>query len=305
MKSLVTERVFPDGVAVLNAEDGMTPTTWPSAPRPRIAYFSLDPQNERFEQHVRGGGLGAVMDRHDTLCLYRSTLRIPLVHARQVADHLRRQGALQHRERAGRGPRRLRGGDRARRHPGRPHHVPPDTFQAPGRANVYDFRDFRVMIDYCHNPHAMATVAPFLSAIKKNRIIAVMNTPGDRRDKDFEEMGRLAAPHFDHVILRDDEDLRGREPGEVAGKLRDALVKHGMKRESVETRAAARTTPCARRSPWPSATTWWSSSRTASRRSPPWSTSSGRRGRAAGGAGSETIGWTAGPSLLAARARPR
>ena len=43
-----------------------------------------------------------------------------------------------------------------------------------------------------------------------------MNAPGDRRDEDYDEMGRLAAPHFDHVILRDDEDLRGREPGEVS-----------------------------------------------------------------------------------------
>ncbi len=50
----------------------------------RLAYFSLDPQNERFKTHVAAGGLGAVMDRHDTLCLYRSTLRIPLVHARQI-----------------------------------------------------------------------------------------------------------------------------------------------------------------------------------------------------------------------------
>src|SRR5262249_54604113 len=110
----------------------------------------------------------------------------------------------------------------------------PTPFQAPGRANVYEFRDFKVMIDYCHNPHAMATVAPFLGAMKRNRLIGVLNSPGDRREEDFDEIARLAAPHFDHVVLRDDEDLRGRAPGEVAGYLRDALIKHGMKRESVE-----------------------------------------------------------------------
>jgi cyanophycin synthetase len=233
VKSLVTERVFPDGVAVFNAEDGMS-DYMAGRTKARIAYFSLEPQNERFRQHVAAGGLGAVMDRHDTLCLYRSTLRIPLVHARQVpitfdgkarfniANALAAALAC---FAAGIELDDIRGGLTT---------FHPTPFQTPGRANVYDFRDFRVMVDYCHNPHAMATVAPFLSAIKKNRLIAVMNAPGDRRDKDFDEMGRLAAPHFDHVLLRDDEDLRGRAPGEVSGKLRDALVKYGMKPESVE-----------------------------------------------------------------------
>jgi cyanophycin synthetase len=37
-----------------------------------------------------------------------------------------------------------------------------------------------------------------------------------------------------HVVLRDDEDLRGRPPGEVAGLIREALIRHGMKPEAVE-----------------------------------------------------------------------
>jgi cyanophycin synthetase len=48
-------------------------------------------------------------------------------------------------------------------------------------------------------------------------------------------MARAAAPHFDHVILRDDEDLRGREPGEVSGHLKNALVRHGMSADRIET----------------------------------------------------------------------
>jgi cyanophycin synthetase len=75
---------------------------------------------------------------------------------------------------------------------------------------VYEFRDFRVMIDYCHNAHAMQTVAPFLASIKKGRLIGVLNSPGDRRNEDYQEICKAAAPHFDRVILRDDEDLRGR-----------------------------------------------------------------------------------------------
>ena len=35
-------------------------------------------------------------------------------------------------------------------------------------------------------------------------------------------------------MLRDDEDLRGRQPGEVAGYLRDALTKGGMDEARIE-----------------------------------------------------------------------
>ncbi len=234
LKALVVERVFPEGVAVLNAEDAMAGYL-ASRTKSRVAYFSLDPQNERFRAHVSSGGLGAVMDRHDTLCLYRSTLRIPIAHARQVpitfdgkarfniANALAASLAA---FAAGIELDDIRGGLTT---------FHPTPFQAPGRGNVYEFRDFRVMVDYCHNAHGMALVAPFLSAMKRGgRLIGVLNAPGDRREEDFDAITREAAPHFDRVILRDDEDLRGREPGEVTGHLREGLVRHGMRADAIE-----------------------------------------------------------------------
>ena len=233
VKSLVVERVFPDGVAVLNAEDQFAP--WMAKrTKARVALFSLDPQNELFKAHVAGGGLGAVMDRHDTLCLYRATLRIPLVHARQVPitfdgrarfNIANALAAALAAFAAGIDMEEIRGGLTT---------FHPSPFQTPGRANVYEFHDFKVMIDYCHNPHAMSMVAPFLASMKRERLVGVINSAGDRREEDFDELGRFAAPHFDYVILRDDEDLRGRPPGEVSELLKKALVKYGMKPENVE-----------------------------------------------------------------------
>jgi cyanophycin synthetase len=233
VKSLVVERVFPTGTAILNTEDPYA--SW-MAPRTKakVGLFSLDPGNELFRTHVAGGGLGAVLDAHDTLCLYRATLRIPVVGVRQipiafdgkarfnVANALAAALAA---FAAGIELDYIRGGLTT-------FHATPA--EAPGRTNIHEFRDFKVMVDYCHNAHAMATVGPFLSALKRTRLIGVLNSPGDRREEDFEDLGRLAAPHFDHVILRDDEDLRGREPGEVSGFLKAALLRNGMKKESIE-----------------------------------------------------------------------
>jgi len=233
LKSLVIERVFPDGVAILNAEDAFAP--WMAGrTKAKVGLFSLDSNNELFKTHVASGGLGAVMDRHDTLCLYRSTLRIPIIHARQIPITFDGKAKFNIANALAAALAAFACGIELEQIRGGLSTFHPSPFQTPGRANVYEFHDFKVMVDYCHNPHAMAMVAPFLGSMKRGRLIGVLNAPGDRREEDFEEIGRLAAPHFDHVILRDDEDLRGRPPGEVANFIKAALVKHGMKAESVE-----------------------------------------------------------------------
>ena len=233
LKALVVERVFPDGVAVLNAEDPMS--DWIAGRvKARIAYFSLDPHHSRLKEHVAAGGLAAVMDRHDTLCLYRATLRIPLVHARQVPITFDGKARFNISNALAASLAAFAAGIELDDIRGGLTTFHPTPFQAPGRANVYEFRDFKVMIDYCHNAHGMALVAPFLASIKRGRLVVILNAPGDRREADFDAIAKEAAPHFDHVILRDDEDLRGRPAGEVVGKLRDGLVRHGMRADAIE-----------------------------------------------------------------------
>jgi cyanophycin synthetase len=234
VKSLVTERIFPDGVAIFNAEDEYA--GWMAQrTKAKVAYFCLDAGNERFRKHVEAGGLGAVMDRYDTLCFYRATVRIPLVHARQIPITFDGKARFNIANALAAALAAFAAGIELDDIKGGLTTFHPTPFQTPGRSNVYEFRDFKVIVDYCHNAHAMATVAPFLASMKRARLIGVLNTPGDRREEDYEAIGKLAAPHFDHVILRDDEDLRGREPGEVSRYLREALMKHGMKDEQIET----------------------------------------------------------------------
>jgi cyanophycin synthetase len=233
VKSLVTERVFPEGYAIFNAEDAMTP--WLAArTNARLAYFALDPQNALFRDHVAAGGVGAVMDRHDTLCLYRSTLRIPLVHARQVPVTFEGKARFNIANClvaalagfcAGIELDDIRGGLTT-------FHSTP--FQAPGRANVYEFREFKVMVDYCHNAHGMRQLGPFVQALKRARAIGVINSPGDRRDEDIRSFAAAAAPYFELFLLRDDEDLRNRSPGEVVGLLRGGLEQAGVEPGRIE-----------------------------------------------------------------------
>jgi cyanophycin synthetase len=57
--------------------------------------------------------------------------------------------------------------------------------------------------------------------------------PGDRRDVDIRAVGERFA-RFDHVIIKEDEDLRGRQPGAVTGLLREALTAGGLDPSRIE-----------------------------------------------------------------------
>jgi cyanophycin synthetase len=61
----------------------------------------------------------------------------------------------------------------------------------------------------------------------------VIATPGDRRDEDMRELGRVAAQYFDDVIIREDRNLRGRKPGENAGHILEGV------RESMQSSGRA------------------------------------------------------------------
>ncbi|MFL5516841.1 MAG: glutamate ligase domain-containing protein, partial [Gemmatimonadales bacterium] len=57
--------------------------------------------------------------------------------------------------------------------------------------------------------------------------------PGDRRDEDIAEVGRIAAGHFDRYVVRRDDGLRGRGPEEVPHLLRDALLEANVPPERI------------------------------------------------------------------------
>ena len=93
----------------------------------------------------------------------------------------------------------------------------------PGRLNLIDVRDFRVLLDYAHNVAAYEEVVKFVHVFKKNRSIAVIGAPGDRQDQNLLHMGELAGAGFDVVLVKEDDDTRGRPRGEAARLLMEGV----------------------------------------------------------------------------------
>jgi cyanophycin synthetase len=106
-------------------------------------------------------------------------------------------------------------------------------FQAPGRLNEVPIDGYRVILDYCHNVDGMRRLTEFVDLMMSNQdgdgrqgsALGVIGMPGDRRDEDHREYGRLAAHSFDEVIVREDRNLRGRKKGESAELVRQGVEK--------------------------------------------------------------------------------
>ncbi len=105
-------------------------------------------------------------------------------------------------------------------------------YLSPGRLNEVDVNGVNVIVDYCHNAPGMRALGDFVDRVGESssavgeeaRRIGIIATAGDRRDDDMRELGEVAAQHFDVLLVREDEGLRGRKRGETA-----ALVAEGVR----------------------------------------------------------------------------
>jgi cyanophycin synthetase len=106
----------------------------------------------------------------------------------------------------------------------------------PGRLNVYDRHPFRVVMDYAHNPAALGAIGEFVREMRSEhrRVIGMVSIPGDRRDVDILEMGRLAAHIFDQIVFREGADTRGRPKGSVNALMAQGAIAAGLEAARVE-----------------------------------------------------------------------
>lgn len=226
VKRLVLEVVREDGYSVMNADDPLVAKMIDLADGHR-AWFSMDPKNPIVLEHVANGGVAAVVEpgaKGQMLTLYRGEQVIPLLWAHLIPATLegRAKFNVQNALAAalvahlmGASLDGIRQGLRT---------FDTTFFQAPGRLNVFNEHPFQVIIDYAHNPHAMTAMADLVKSLRKKRAIAVLAAPGDRRDEDILLLGKVAGEAFDHIIVREDNHLRGRASGEAAKMLTTGIL---------------------------------------------------------------------------------
>lgn len=103
-----------------------------------------------------------------------------------------------------------------------------------GRQNILHIKDFKVVLDYGHNPEAFEEVFSIAKELKYKRIISIIAAPGDRKDKYIKELGRIAAKNSNKIIIREQDDLRERKIGETANLLKQGALNNNFKEEDIE-----------------------------------------------------------------------
>jgi cyanophycin synthetase len=95
----------------------------------------------------------------------------------------------------------------------------PGYENTPGRMNLFEFNTFRVLVDYAHNPDGYRGIEEYLSDTTATRKIGIISGVGDRRDSDIVECAAISARMFDHIIIRNESDLRGRTEEDINNLL--------------------------------------------------------------------------------------
>jgi cyanophycin synthetase len=103
----------------------------------------------------------------------------------------------------------------------------PSAAQTPGRMNIFEFKKFKVLIDFAHNPAGYKGVEEYLSSVEATKKIGIIAGVGDRRDEDIKECAKIAARMFDHIIIRQEKYLRGRTEEEIIGLIMEGIAASG------------------------------------------------------------------------------
>jgi cyanophycin synthetase len=227
VKSVVPAVVKRRGFAVLNADD---PLVFRMADRTRgdVVLFSTQPDrtNPEVERHVEEGGTAATME-DNTFVIRRGRLCIPIAAAADVPLTLEGAARFQYGNILAAIAAAFVQGMRYEDIRSGLLSFFPSPALTPGRLNLLRVRQGQVLVDYAHNPAAVEGLMDLVRRMPAHRRIGVVTAPGDRRDEDLRTVGRRCAG-LDYVILKEDDNRRGRAPGEIARVIGEGLAEVGV-----------------------------------------------------------------------------
>jgi cyanophycin synthetase len=222
VKQVLPETVFPNGFAILNADDDLVYAMKRDL-RCNIALFSMDENNKRIKAHCSKGGIAAVYENEYVTIMkgnwkirVEKVTEIPITFGGKathnimntlpsiLACYLFRNIKVEDIRQA-------------------LHTFIPSVSQTPGRLNLFEFKNFKFLADFAHNPAGLILLCDFVNKLESTYKVGIISGTGDRRDDDIREIGRISAKNFDEIIIRQDKHLRGRTAEEIINLLVEGI----------------------------------------------------------------------------------
>jgi len=222
VKAVVPETVFKHGYAILNAEDDLVYAMRKGLDC-NVALFSMDEKNPRIIKHCKAGGYAAVFE-NGYISIMKGTWKIRIIKVTEVpvtyggkaihnimnclpavmSTYFWRNIEIEDIKLA-------------------LQTFVPSPSQTPGRLNMFQFKEFKFLVDFAHNPAGLELLCDFISKIDGTPKVGIISGTGDRRDDDIRELGRIAGRSFDEIIMRQDKHLRGRTAEEIVQLLGEGI----------------------------------------------------------------------------------
>lgn len=214
IKSLVAECVHEDGVVVLNADDEEL-VRLSRRLNAKIVFFSTHPDNPALCRHLALGGVGYyasdnwLMEARGNLSWEIARIAdIPLTMGGHAQFHV--ENSL-----AAAAAMRSLGLTRPQVAESLLSFRP--SKDNPGRCMLFQMPNGgKVVLDYGHNPGGFSKVGQWLKQLPHKRLLGVVGVPGDRANHVITQGAAQLADVFDVFVVKEDEDKRGRQVGEVA-----------------------------------------------------------------------------------------
>lgn len=213
VKGVVPQTVFPEGYAILNADDDLVYAMREGLPC-KVALFSLHEDSPRIKEHCAKGGLAAVYEHGYVTILkggwkirVEKVTNIPITFSGKaefnISNVLGATLAAYVRDFKTEDIRLAL------------QTFVPSPAMTPGRMNMFNFKNFTVMLDYAHNTHGIQAIGKYVQSVDAPLKVGIVAGVGDRRDEDIISLGEESAKIFDEIIIRQDKNLRGRTEEEM------------------------------------------------------------------------------------------
>ncbi len=222
VKAVLPETVINSGYAILNAEDDLVYAMHKGLTC-NVAFFSMDEKNPRIVEHCKKGGYASIYE-NGYITIMKGNWKVRVIKVADVpityggkalhnimnclpavlASYLWRNIKIDDIKLA-------------------LQTFLPSPTQAPGRLNLFQFKQFQFLVDFAHNPAGLNLLCDFINKLEGSPKVGLISGTGDRRDEDIRELGRISAKNFDEIIIRQDKNLRGRSAEEMVNLLVEGI----------------------------------------------------------------------------------
>lgn len=221
VKSVVPGTVFPNGYAVLNADDDLVYKMRKELTC-KIALYSIDENNPRVKEHCAKGGFACVYE-HGFITIMKGTWKVRIERVTNIPITFNGKAEFNvYNAMAATLALYVHGFNTEDIQLGLQTFVTSPA-QTPGRMNIFPFKNFTIMLDYAHNTHGIIALGKYVTSVESPNKVGIIAAVGDRRDSDIVSLGAEAAKIFDEIIIRQDKNTRGRSPDELIELLSEGI----------------------------------------------------------------------------------